>query len=100
MKDTELEKAIRRAGYDVRWDEPRDSGAKEVYAYAAHAVLSGPALERINASCLHEVVVTNTIPVQDKTAECSKLRVLSVADLLAEAIRRIHGDESVSSLFV
>ena len=78
----------------------KDNGAKEVYAYAAHAVLSGPALERINASCLHEVVVTNTIPVQDKTAECSKLRVLSVADLLAEAIRRIHGDESVSSLFV
>jgi ribose-phosphate pyrophosphokinase len=78
----------------------KDSGAKEVYAYAAHAVLSGPALERINASCLHEVVVTNTIPVQEKTTECSKLRVLSVADLLAEAIRRIHGDESVSSLFV
>jgi ribose-phosphate pyrophosphokinase len=78
----------------------KDSGAKEVYAYAAHAVLSGPALERISASCLNEVVVTNTIPVQDKTTECSKLRVLSVADLLAEAIRRIHGDESVSSLFV
>lgn len=78
----------------------KDNGAKEVYAYAAHAVLSGPALERINASCLQEVVVTNTIPVQDKTIECPKLRVLSVADLLAEAIRRIHGDESVSSLFV
>lgn len=78
----------------------KDSGAKEVYAYAAHAVLSGPALERINASCLNEVVVTNTIPAQEKTADCPKLRVLSVADLLAEAIRRIHGDESVSSLFV
>lgn len=78
----------------------KDSGAKEVYAYAAHAVLSGPALERINASCLTEVVVTNTIPAQEKTADCPKLRVLSVADLLAEAIRRIHGDESVSSLFV
>jgi len=78
----------------------KDSGAKEVHAYAAHAVLSGPAIERINASCLHEVVVTNTIPVEAKTAECSKLRVLSVAELLAEAIRRIHGDESVSSLFV
>jgi len=78
----------------------KDSGAKEVYAYAAHAVLSGPALERISASCLHEVVVTNTIPVQEKVTKCSKIRVLSVADLLAEAIRRIHGDESVSSLFV
>jgi ribose-phosphate pyrophosphokinase len=78
----------------------KDQGAREVYASATHAVLSGPALERINESCLREVVVTNTIPVAEKISGCPKLRCLSVADLLAEAIKRIHGDESVSSLFV
>jgi ribose-phosphate pyrophosphokinase len=75
-------------------------GAKEVCAYATHPVLSGPALSRIMDSPLKEVVVTNSIPVEDKVKECEKLRCLSVAELLAEAIRRIHGDESVSSLFV
>ena len=75
-------------------------GAGDVYATATHAVLSGPALERINQSCLKEVVVTNTIPVEDKRAVCPRLRQLSVANLLAEAIRRIHGEESVSSLFI
>jgi len=78
----------------------KEKGAKQIYAYATHPVLSGPALERINSSCLEEVVITNTIPSGDKLNTCSKLRMLSVADLLAEAIRRIHGDESVSSLFV
>ncbi len=75
-------------------------GAGEVYATATHAVLSGPALERIQASDLREVLVTNTIPVEKKLEACSQLRMVSVAKLLAEAIRRIHGDESVSSLFV
>jgi ribose-phosphate pyrophosphokinase len=75
-------------------------GAKEVCAYATHPVLSGPALARITGSPLKEVVVTNSIPVGEKLKECEKLRCLSVAELLAEAIRRIHGDESVSSLFV
>jgi ribose-phosphate pyrophosphokinase len=75
-------------------------GAADVYATATHAVLSGPALERINQSCLKEVLVTNTIPVGDKVADCARLRQLSVANLLAEAIRRIHGEESVSSLFI
>jgi len=78
----------------------KDRGAKEVYACATHAVLSGPALQRITDSCLEEVVVTNTIPTGDKLDRCAKLRSLSVAGLLAEAIRRIYGDESVSSLFV
>jgi ribose-phosphate pyrophosphokinase len=78
----------------------KEKGAREIYACATHAVLSGPALERINESCLKEVVVTNSIPLDDKVKACSKLRVLSVAELLAEAIRRINGDESVSSLFV
>ncbi len=78
----------------------KEKGAKAVYACATHAILSGPALQRINDSCLEEVVVTNTVPVQEKLSSCSKLRVLSVAELLAESIRRIHGDESVSSLFI
>jgi ribose-phosphate pyrophosphokinase len=78
----------------------REKGAGEIFACATHPVLSGPALERINQSCLTEVVVTNSIPLGDKLKDCSKLRVLSVAELLAEAIRRINGDESVSSLFV
>jgi len=78
----------------------KDKGAHKVYACASHPVLSGPALDRITQSCLEEVVVTNTIPLGEKPKLCGKLRVLSVAGLLAEAIRRIHGDESVSSLFV
>jgi len=75
-------------------------GAREVYAYATHPVLSGPALERISNSCLEEVVVSDTIPCADKVEECSNLRQLPVSKLLAEAIRRIHSDDSVSSLFV
>ncbi len=78
----------------------KDKGAGDIYAFATHAVLSGPALERIDNSCLKEVVVTNTIPVMEKVKACSRLRQLSVAELLAEAIRRINGSESVSSLFV
>ncbi|MGK2904730.1 MAG: ribose-phosphate pyrophosphokinase [Desulfuromonadales bacterium] len=75
-------------------------GAGDIYATATHAVLSGPALDRINASSLKEVLVCNTIPTEEKARNCSRLRIVSVAKLLAEAIRRIHGDESVSSLFV
>jgi ribose-phosphate pyrophosphokinase len=75
-------------------------GATGVYATATHPVLSGPALERISRSCLKEVLVTNTIPTDTKVQDCRQLRQVSVAKLLAEAIRRIHGEESVSSLFV
>ncbi len=76
-----------------------DKGARNVWAGCTHAVLSGPALERLQASCLTEVVVTNTIPLNGKEQHCPKLRVLSVAPLLGEAITRIHAEESVSSLF-
>lgn len=76
-----------------------DKGARNVWAGCTHAVLSGPALERLQASCLTEVVVTNTIPLNGKEQQCPKLRVLSVAPLLGEAISRIHAEESVSSLF-
>ncbi len=75
-------------------------GAGDVYATATHPVLSGPALERINDSALKEVLISNTIPAEEKAKQCPRLRIVSVAKLLAEAINRIHGDESVSSLFV
>ncbi len=78
----------------------KEYGAKTVYACATHGVLSGPAIDRINSSDIEEVVITDTIPLGDKAEKSKKLKVLSVADLLAEAIRRIHEDESVSSLFV
>ena len=77
-----------------------EEGACDVFACATHGVLSGPALERIASSPLKKVVVTNTIPAQEKLDKCEKLSSLSISKLLAEAIRRIHNDESVSSLFV
>jgi ribose-phosphate pyrophosphokinase len=75
-------------------------GAKDVFAFATHGVLSGPALERIDQSPLKQVMVSNSIPCQDKIKQCDKLAGISVSRLLSEAIRRIHNDESVSSLFV
>jgi ribose-phosphate pyrophosphokinase len=77
----------------------KENGASRIFACATHGVLSGPAIERINNSDIEEVVLTDTIRLADKGSATSKIRVLSVADLLAEAIRRIHEDESVSSLF-
>ena len=74
-------------------------GAKRVVAYAAHGVLSGPALERLQASSLAEIVVTDTIPQAAHQQVCSKLRIVSSAPLLAEAIRRITTDASLSALF-
>lgn len=76
-----------------------EKGAREVWTACTHAVLSGPALERLQNSCVSQVVVTNTIPLRGKEQACPKLHQLSVAPLLGEAIRRIHEDESVSSLF-
>jgi ribose-phosphate pyrophosphokinase len=77
-----------------------DNGALSAWAGSTHAVLSGPALERLEGSCLREVVVTNTIPLNGKDQQCSKLKFLTVAPLLGEAILRIHREESVTSLFV
>jgi ribose-phosphate pyrophosphokinase len=74
-------------------------GATRVVAYVTHPVLSGPAVDNINNSELDELVVTDTIPPSDAVAACSKVRSLSVADMLAETIYRIHNEESVSSLF-
>ncbi len=77
-----------------------ERGAKEVHGMATHPVLSGPALERIKKSPMKSVVVTDTIPLREEARKLKKIKVLSVAELLGEAIRRIHNDDSVSSLFV
>jgi ribose-phosphate pyrophosphokinase len=74
------------------------SGAKDIYAAITHAVLSGPAKERIRTSMIKTLFVTNTIPMDDSKKH-KKIKVLSIAPLLAEAIKRIHNEESVSSLF-
>ncbi|HEY4117010.1 MAG TPA: ribose-phosphate diphosphokinase, partial [Byssovorax sp.] len=76
------------------------AGAKSVAACATHAVLSGPAVQRIKDSPLVEVIVTNSIPLREEAKATGKFKVVSVARLLAEAIRRIHHSDSVSSLFV
>ena len=78
----------------------KDDGAIRVVAYITHAVLSGSAIERISKSVLDELVVTDTIPLSEEGRACSRIRQLSVAGLLAETIRRINDEESVSSLYV
>lgn len=77
-----------------------EKGARKVAAACTHAVLSGPAIDRINNSPLEEVIVTNTIALDSKKERCSKLTVLSIAKIFAEAIKRIHEETSISSLFV
>lgn len=78
----------------------KEHGANEVQACTTHPVLSGPAIERIEASPIARLLVTDTIPLSPEAQKCKKIVVLSVAELLGEAIRRIHGEDSVSSLFV
>jgi ribose-phosphate pyrophosphokinase len=75
-------------------------GAKKVYACCTHPVLSGPAIERLSASPIDQLIVTNTIPLSEAARGCRRITQLSVAPLLGEAIRRIHEEDSVSSLFV
>ena len=77
----------------------KESGAKKTVAYAAHPVLSGPAIERIKESDLDEVVVTDTIPLSEEAQAIGKIRQLSIAELLGETIQRMVDDESVSSLY-
>jgi ribose-phosphate pyrophosphokinase len=74
-------------------------GALKVMAYCTHPVLSGSAVERIAFSDLDELVVTDTIPLRDDARRCSKVRQLTVGELMAETIRRISNEDSVSSLF-
>jgi ribose-phosphate pyrophosphokinase len=78
----------------------KEHGARKVMAYCTHAVLSGSAAERVTNSALDELVVTDTIPLRDDARACTKIRQLSVAELLAETIRRISNEDSVSSLFM
>ena len=75
------------------------NGAKQVFALATHAVFSGPAINRLQESAIAKVFVTDTIPLSEQAKSCSKIQVISVAGVLAEAIRRIHDHDSVSSLF-
>jgi ribose-phosphate pyrophosphokinase len=78
----------------------KEHGAESVTAYITHPVLSGPAVSRISESELDEMVVTDTIPLNEEARACKKIRQLSVAEMLAETMRRISDDESVSSLYV
>ncbi len=77
----------------------KDKGATRVLAYCTHPVLSGPAVERITNSAIDELVVTDTIPLSEAASNCGRIRQLSTAELMAETIRRINNEESVSSLF-
>ncbi len=78
----------------------KDKGALKVVAYCTHAVLSGQAVDNISGSVLDELVVTDTIPLRQQAMECEKIRQLGIADMLAETIRRISCQESVSSLYI
>ena len=78
----------------------KKQGAKKVLSYCTHAVLSGKAIERITESKLDELVVTDTIPLSKEARHCKKIRQLSAAELLAETIRRISNEDSVSTLFM
>lgn len=78
----------------------KEDGAQKVVAYCTHPVLSGNAVERIEGSELDELVVTDTIPLRDDALQCARIRQLSVAELLAETMRRISDEDSVSSLFM
>jgi ribose-phosphate pyrophosphokinase len=78
----------------------KEKGAARVIAYCTHPVLSGPAIERLEKSAIDELVVTDTIPLREEARNCKRIRQLSVAELMAETMRRINAEESVSSLFM
>jgi len=78
----------------------KDAGAAKVKAYITHPVLSGPAIERISNSSIDELVVTNSIPLSLEAEKCSKIRVISLAPTIAECVRRLNNEESLSALFL
>ena len=78
----------------------KERGARKVYAYIVHPVLSGDAIKKINKSKLDQLVVTDTIPLSDAAKACKKIRVISLAPTLAEAIRRVNNEESISAMFL
>lgn len=77
----------------------KDRGAKKVVAYCTHPVLSGRAIENINGSVLDELVVTDSIPLKGSAAECPRIRQLTLSKMLAEAVRRLSNEESLSAMF-
>ena len=96
-----LDDLIDTAGTIVQAAEAlKSEGAREISACCTHPVLSGPAIERIQGSILKELIVTDTIPLHEKAKACNKIKVLSVAGILSEAVRRIYYNDSVSSLFI
>ena len=96
-----LDDMIDTAGTIVQGAEAiRKAGARRIFAACTHGVLSGKAIERLSSSVIEEVIVTNTIPMNGKDSSCTKIKTLSVAPLLGEAIRNTHNETSVSSLFV
>jgi ribose-phosphate pyrophosphokinase len=78
----------------------KENGAKKIMAYCTHPVLSGDAIQTIEASCINELVVTDTIPLHEQAKQCKKIRSVSLSNMLAETICRINSEESVSSMFV
>jgi ribose-phosphate pyrophosphokinase len=78
----------------------KEKGAKAVKAYITHPVLSGPAIERLNESSIDELVVTNSIPLSKEGKKCSKIRVISLANTIAECIKRLNNEESLSEMFL
>ncbi|HSS66710.1 MAG TPA: ribose-phosphate diphosphokinase [Gammaproteobacteria bacterium] len=78
----------------------KENGATRVVAYCTHAVLSGKAVDNVEKSKLDELVVTDTIPLDERASRCKRIRQLSIAELIAESIRRIHSEESIGSLFM
>ncbi len=78
----------------------KENGALSVRAYCTHPVLSGPAMDNINASLMDEIIVTNTIPLSAEAEQCDRIRQLSLAETLSEAVRRVNEEESISSMFL
>ena len=78
----------------------KESGAEKVISYASHAVLSGPAIKRINDSKLDELIVTDTIPLAESASQLDKIKIISMDKTLAEAINRVNKEESISAMFL
>jgi len=81
-------------------DALKEQGASKVYAYIVHPVLSGQAIEKISQSKLDQLVVTDTIPLSEEAQSCKKIRIVTMAPTLAEAIRRVNNEESISAMFL
>ena len=81
-------------------DALKEGGANKVVSYATHAVLSGPAIERISNSKLDELIVTDTIPLSEKASKLDKIKIISMDDTLSEAINRVNKEESISAMFL